>query len=81
MKLLYDGTQDLEFYENMRFKQFYLQPILPGFPDESVDPRLAKDLAIWWYRCRFNFEKTLKAIKQNPKWRMSFQAHKLAGVR
>jgi len=71
LKLLYTGDEDLEWFGNMRFKQFYLQPVLEG-------SRTVEDPAIGWSEA---FEKTLQVIKKNPKWKLSFQAHKLAGLK
>ncbi len=88
LKLLYTGDEDLEWYGNLRFKEFYLQPVLPDFPEPEVADdaaetvaRISRALTVWWHDCRMHFANTLQAIKKNPKWKMSFQAHKLAGIR
>jgi len=73
LKLLYDGTQELIFYEQGEFAHYYLQPILPEdnfvFDKEENIMKVLKA-----------FEKVLVAVKENPKWKVSFQAHKLVGI-
>ena len=90
LKLLYTGDEDLEWYGNMRFKQFYLQPVLPDYPIDELpieeDGRdyglsIAKETALWWHKCRMSTAMVVRAIKKNPKWKLSFQAHKLAGLK
>lgn len=77
LKLLYDGTQDLEFYEQFDFKYFYLQPILPekGLFLYDLDTKIVLPL---FERA---FKKVLKAVVDRPVWRISFQTQKLAGFR
>lgn len=75
LKLLYTGDEDLEWYGNLRFKEFYLQPVLPNTPLTQYPSRTMQ------LEYKAAFEQTLQAIKKNPKWRLSFQAHKLAGIR
>jgi len=72
LKLLYDGTQDLEYYEQFKeFKYFYLQPILPDDMIVLTDKKRIQVLKA--------FEKVLKAVKKRGIWRVSFQTHKLVG--
>lgn len=73
LKLLYDGTQDLEFYEQFSgFTYFYLQPILP------------ENQFVMWEETRVlvraAFKRVFEAVKARPVWRISFQAHKLIGI-
>lgn len=72
LKLLYDGTQDLEYYEQFKeFKYFYLQPILPEDKFVMTDKKRIEVLGA--------FEKVLNAVKKRGPWRVSFQTHKLVG--
>lgn len=72
LKLLYDGTQDLEFYEGFDFKYFYLQPMLPDSKFLFSEPNDTEQTLN-------AFKKVLKAVEERPIWRISFQAHKLVG--
>ena len=80
LKLLYTGDEDLEWFGNMRFKQFYLQPVLVDVPVD-VEYHPLSDIAMWWFDNRMRFNRVLEVIKKNPKWKLSFQAHKLAGLK
>ena len=71
LKLLYDGTQDLKFYERFEFEYFYLQPILPVEGFSSNNQFVFKEA----------FKKVEKAVLERPIWRVSFQAHKLVGYK
>ena len=77
LKLLYTGTEDLEFYEQFNYKYFYLQPILPekGFVGNDLDTKI---IAPVFFEA---FEKVLKAVKERPIWRISFQTQKLVGFK
>lgn len=77
LKLLYDGTQDLEFYEQFDFNYFYLQPILPekGLFLYDLDTKIVLPLF------EEAFKKVLKAVEERPIWRISFQTQKLAGYK
>lgn len=83
LKLLYDGTQNLEVYEKKRFRFFYLQPILPekdlryylrvgSTPDQLIN--FMREVRVATQRC-------VEIVKERPLWRISFQAHKIVGVR
>ena len=77
LKLLYDGTQDLGFYEQFKFQYFYLQPILPerGLFINDLDTKIILPM----------FQRAVqdvkKAVEERPIWRISFQTQKLAGYR
>jgi 7-carboxy-7-deazaguanine synthase len=83
LKLLYDGTQDLEFYEQFNFKYFYLQPILPERDLRYYTQTGATaDQVVEFMRAVYHaVDKCVQAAKEHPKWRVSFQAHKITGVR
>jgi len=81
LKLLYDGNQDLDAYEKMSFTHLYLQPILPK---ESLLPGAIAITQEHWEimeKYYYAFRSVLFAILKHPKWRVSFQAHKLIGWR
>ena len=86
LKLLYDGTQDLRFYEQFTgFTYFYLQPILPEETPITMNGSgkvglVSGGLDQLVYKYALAFHKVFKAIKKRPLWRMSFQAHKLIGI-
>jgi len=77
LKLLYTGTEDLEFYEQFDYKYFYLQPVLPekGLFINDLDTKIMLPLF------EEAFKKVKKAVEERPIWRISFQAQKLAGYR
>lgn len=81
LKLLYDGTQDLEWYEQFDFKYLYLQPILPEKALMKLKGRGTVVNDMGFYAFCSAFDKVLKAVKERPIWRISFQAQKLAGFR
>ena len=70
LKLLY-SSQDLSFFENSQFDHFFLQPIeiktKAGKRDEKETHK--------------QIEKTIKAVKENPKWKLSIQLHKEIGIK
>ena len=70
LKLLYDGEQNLAFYEQFDFIYFYLQPILP----ENIH-----GLVRQWDEVKEAFRQVLEAVRKHPRWRVSFQVHKLVG--
>lgn len=81
LKLLYDGTQDLDFYEACPFKYFYLQPILSAQRFVFFAP--SGELAEFEQNVKEvteAFEKVRRVVMARPVWRMSFQAHKLIGI-
>jgi len=73
LKLLYDGSQDLEQYDGFEFSYFYLQPILPE-ANFIMEKGLSDEV-------RASFVKAIDTIKAYPKWRLSAQVQKLIGVR
>lgn len=76
LKLLYDGTQDVEFYEQFNFEYFYLQPILPE-KDLIHCGDVAEFMKVVYKRVQLCVEEA----KRRTKWRVSFQAHKILGIR
>ena len=70
LKLLYDGGQNLAFYEQFDFIYFYLQPILP----ENI-----QGLVRQWEEVKEAFRQVLEVVRKHPRWRVSFQVHKLVG--
>ena len=70
LKLLYDGGQNLVFYEQFDFSFFYLQPILP----ENIQGLVGQ-----WKEVKEAFRQVLEAVRKHPRWRVSFQVHKLVG--
>jgi organic radical activating enzyme len=80
LKLLYDGTQNLEVYEKKRFRFFYLQPILPEYDLRKVTG-MPEQVADFMERIKSAIEICVRAAKERPLWRVSFQSHKVIGVR
>lgn len=76
LKLLYDGTQDIEFYEQFEFRYLYLQPILP-----EKDLVHVGNIATFMNEVHLAVKKCVEAAKLHPLWRVSFQAHKILGIR
>lgn len=76
LKLLYDGTQDIEFYEQFDFKYLYLQPILPEKDLVHTD-KVSEFMA----QVHLAVKRCVEAVKIHPRWRVSFQAHKILGIR
>jgi len=76
LKLLYDGTQNLEEYEKARFRFLYLQPILP-----EKDLIHTDNWTEFMMLVRKATIKCVEAAKAFPKWRVSFQSHKIVGIR
>ena len=64
LKVLYP-RQDMESVENIRAKEYRLQPIDSG--DEETN--------------RENVKETINYILKNPKWHLSLQTHKILNVR
>lgn len=72
LKLVYEG-QDLAFYEDSAFDHFYLQPKEirtgrwgKGERDEEATRR--------------EWERTAAAVMAHPRWKLSFQLHKVLGM-
>jgi organic radical activating enzyme len=57
--------QDLKQYEKANFNHFYLQPKFSESPEET----------------KYNINETIKAIKENPKWKLSLQIQKLINIK
>jgi len=76
LKLLFDGTQDLLEYEDTKFRFYYLQPILP-----EKDLIHTENVAQFMMLVRSSVILCVEAAKKFPKWRVSFQAHKIVGIR
>ena len=73
LKLVYE-SQDLSFYEDSEFAHYFLQPkeirTAPwGGGERDRD------------RTRAEWDKTVRAVMENPKWKLSIQLHKELGVR
>jgi organic radical activating enzyme len=74
LKVLVSGEfkeEDLKMYEKCKFKYFYLQPILPEYFNGNSDLQFIRD----------KYTQVEGLILDNPKWKMSFQLHKLMGWR
>ena len=56
--------QDLSVYPTQNFRKCYLQPVF------TSDERQTQQ----------NIQRTVEAVKENPKWRLSLQSHKLIGI-
>jgi organic radical activating enzyme len=67
LKVVYTG-QDLNQYKDLLCDYNYLQPCEEKFKSESGD-----GLAM-------NIDDTIKKIKEDPKWRLSLQTHKLINI-
>jgi organic radical activating enzyme len=81
LKLLYDGSQDLLYYESVgQFEFYYLQPILP-----ERDLRYYQEDPDALVRFMRSVHKAVGVCVQAaityPRWRVSFQSHKIVGVR
>ncbi len=73
LKLVYEA-QDLSFYENSDFQHYLLQPkeIRTGhFGKGERDIQATRN----------EWNTTIAAVQQNPKWKLSFQIHKELGLR
>lgn len=83
LKLLYDGTQNLEVYEKKKFRFYYLQPILPerDLRYYAQVGQTADQVVKFMNAVYHSVNLCVQAAKNNPKWRVSFQAHKITGVR
>ena len=68
LKLVYED-QDLSFYENSQFTHYLLQP------KEIRSKPWGKGVRLE-YETKQQWQKTFKAVQQNPLWRLSFQIHK-----
>lgn len=77
IKLIYDGLEDLEFYEQFDFKYFYLQPELPERGIDNEEGGLAVIVSDILKRFKVVFE----AVKKRPLWRISFQTQKLVSFK
>lgn len=65
LKVVYDGTNDMQKYEQIKADHYYLQPCDTGDKVRNTEILL----------------KTIDYVKQNPKWRISLQTHKILNVR
>lgn len=63
IKVVYEG-QDMEQYNGMVAKEYYLQPC--DYKDEAKN--------------QDNINQTINFIKQNPKWKLSLQTQKILNV-
>lgn len=77
LKLLYDGTQDTHHFEQYDFDHFYLQPILPEKDLIHTESSVGEFMRL----CHQAVVKCVVAAKQNPLWHVSFQCHKILGIR
>ena len=74
LKVLVDSQfkeEDLKQYEKCNYKHFYLQPILP----DEFGLHLPLQTVQEYYDCVEDL------VRDHPKWKMSFQLHKLMGWR
>jgi len=65
LKIVYPQDFDLKEFENFDFEHFFLSPMATGSEEKN----------------RKNIEKVVNYCLENSKWRMTYQCHKIWGVR
>jgi 7-carboxy-7-deazaguanine synthase len=73
LKLIYEG-QDLAFFEDSEFDHYFLQP--KEIRTEQYGRGERDDAAT-----RAEWQRTVEAAKARPRWKLSFQLHKVLGLR
>ncbi|MFC1584694.1 7-carboxy-7-deazaguanine synthase QueE [Fibrobacterota bacterium] len=72
IKVLCEG-QDLSVYEDSEFSHYFLQPVEIRTRKWGAGERDIK-------KTREQMKKTIEAVKEKPKWRLSIQIHKELGI-
>ncbi len=73
LKLIYE-SQDLAFYEDSSFEHYFLQPKEIRTAAWGKGERDRESTRAEW-------DKTVRAVMANPKWKLSIQLHKELGLR
>jgi 7-carboxy-7-deazaguanine synthase len=74
LKLVYEESQDLDFYRDSRFEHYFLQPKeIRTAPWGGGERDVEKTKAEWG--------KTAAAVLAHPGWKLSIQLHKELGMR
>jgi 7-carboxy-7-deazaguanine synthase len=73
LKLVYEG-QDLAFFEDSRFQHYFLQPKEIRTAQYGRGERDVEATRAEWQR-------TADAAMAHPRWKLSFQLHKVLGLR